>query len=68
MTPDNQDPGEVEVLPKDWDKPRSRSMEKLDWNNPITWVMLVPAILLGVGLVLWIVGIKLQQRVLSGKR
>ena len=61
---ENSEPVVVEVLPKDWDKkpPANRAMEKVDLSSPLTWLLIPPALLFAFGLVIWAIGMKLQEK------
>ena len=65
MSKDKNDAVEVEVLPKDWDKPdrpRNRAMEKVDLMSPWTWLMLPPAIIFAFGILIFAIGARLQVK------
>jgi hypothetical protein len=58
---ETDEPVVVEVLPKDWDQPKAaRKWEAVDLKSPMTWLLIPPAIIFAFGLVLFLVGKKLQ--------
>lgn len=60
-TEESNDPVDVEVLPQDWDQPKTpRKWEGVNMKSPMTWLLIPPAILFAFGLILFVLGKKLQ--------